>query len=198
MKVLVLLMSLLVAGSSFAQSKLVSVDAFDLSYVGGLAFRHDDGKRSNRHETDFRLKLNYAQNWEEYVGLMWKAQINFDRLNRNFGSSDVFESTFGLSGGFLYNFAADDIKNSFYTGLLVGAERATYEYPGVKEKSGYNLFFTAEGGKRWDLGRFSVANISYAPSVSFTFKRYGGGIRDDYFKRGNELRFNFLKFDILF
>lgn len=198
MKVLVLLMSLIISGTSFAQGRLVSIDAFDLSYVGGLAFRHDDGKRSNRHETDFRLKLNYAQNWEQYVGLMWKAQISFDRLNREFGSADVFESSLGLSGGFLYNFNADDIKNSFYTGLLVGAERATYEYTGVKEKSGYNMFFTAEGGKRWDLGRYSVANISYAPSVSVTFKRYGGGIRDDYFKRGSDLRLNFLKFDILF
>lgn len=198
MKVLLILASLILTSSAMAQSRIVSVDAFDLSYVGGLAFRHDEGKRSDRHETEFRLKLNYAQNWEQYVGVMWKAQVSFDRLNREFGSSDVFESSYGLAGGFLYNFDAEDIKNSYLAQVMIGAERSTLEYTGVKEKSGFNFFLSAEAGKRWDLGQYSVANISYAPTIGVTFKRYGGGIRDDYFQRGNEVRFNFLKFDILF
>ena len=198
MKALVFSLMLVASSSVFAQSKIVSIDAFDLSYVGGLAFRHDDGKNSDRDETDFRLKLNYAQNWEAYQGVMWKAQVNFDRLNRDFGSADELQSSYGIAGGFLYNFAADDIKNSIMAGALVGIERATYDYANVKEKSGFNLFTTLEAGKRWDLGSYSAANISYAPTVSLTLKRYGGGIRDDYFKRGHEIRLNFLKFDILF
>lgn len=198
MKILLILMSLIFASSAFAQKRIVSVDAFDLAYSGGLAFRHDNGKRNDRNESEFRLKLNYAQNWEEYVGLMWKAQVNFDRLNRDFGAADTFESRYGIAGGFLYNFDAEEVKNSFFTGVLLGIERATLDFAGVKEKSGFNIFTTLEAGKRWDLGKYSVANISYAPSVSLTLKRYGGGLRDDYYKSGNEIRFNFLKFDVLF
>lgn len=198
MKPVFILLFLFVTSTAFAQSRIVSVDAFDLSYVGGLAFRHDDGKRSDRHETDFRLKLNYAQNWEEYMGLMWKMQVNLERLNRDFGSSDVFQSSYGVAGGFLFNHEYDNVKNSAFVGALVGVERMTLDYAGVKEKSGFNIFTTLEGGKRWDLGQYSVANITYAPSVSVTFKRYGGGIRDDYFRTGNDVRLNFLKFDILF
>jgi hypothetical protein len=198
MKSIFLLFTFLISLSAFSQSHIVSVDAFDLSYVGGLAFRHDEGKRSDRHETEFRLKLNYAQNWEEYVGLMWKVQVNMDRLNREFGSSDVFESSYGVAGGFLFNHEYDNVKNSAFVGALAGIERMNLEYTGVKERSGFNIFATLEGGKRWDLGQYSVANISYAPSVSVTFKRYGGGLRDDYFRTGNEVRLNFLKFDILF
>jgi len=55
-----------------------------------------------------------------------------------------------------------------------------------------------EGGKRWDMGQYSVANISYAPTVSLQLKRYGGNIRNEYFTSGTDFRINFLKFDILF
>ncbi len=197
---LIILASLMLATGAFAQntSRIVSVDAFDLSYVGGLAFRHDNGKNSDRDETDFRLKLNYAQNWEEYVGLMWKVQLNFDRLNSDFGPADQFQSAYDVAGGFLYNFQPDDVKNSFMAGFMVGIERMTIDEPGIKKKSGFNTMLQVEGGKRWDLGQYSVANLSYAPTVSVALKRYGGGIRDDYYKNGNEVRFNFLKFDILF
>lgn len=198
MKPVLLAVAFFLSFGAFAQSRIVSVDAFDLSYVGGLAFRHDDGKNSDRNETDFRLKLNYAQNWEEYVGLMWKVQVNMDRLNRDFGSSDAFQSSYGVAGGFLFNHEYDNVKNSAFVGALAGVERMTLEYASVKEKSGFNVFAILEGGKRWNLGQYSVANITYAPSVSVMFKRYGGGLRDDYFRTGNEVRLNFLKFDILF
>lgn len=198
MRTLILIVSLFLTCSAFAQSRIVSLDAYDFSYVGGLVFRHDNGKNANRNETDFRLKLNYAQSMEEYVGVMWKVAVDFERLNRDFGSSDSFQSSYGLRGGFLFNFDAEKIKDSFFTGVMVGAERMTLDYPGVKSKSGFNVLLDLEAGKRWDLGQYSVANISYAPSVAVAFKRYGGGLRDDYFKNGNEVRFNYLKFDILF
>ncbi len=198
MKVLFALIVLVVSTSVFAQKRIISVDAFHLAYPSGLAFRHDSGKHSDRDTTDFRLNLNYAQNIEQYVGLMWKAQVNINRRNEDYGSQDYFESSYGLAGGLLYNFQPEDIKNSFLMGGNLGIERASYEYGSMKEKSGFNLSMQFEGGKRWDLGSYSVANISYAPTVSVLFKRYGGGIRDDYFKSGNEIRFNFLKFDVLF
>ncbi len=198
MKVLIALIVLVVSASAFAQKRIVSVDAYDLAYSSGLSFKHDSGKGPDRDTTDFRLNLNFAQSIDQYVGLMWKAQVNFNRQDVDFGSSDAFASSYGVAGGFLYNFQPEDIKNSFLAGAGVGIERATYEYGSSDDESGFNMFMQFEGGKRWDLGAYSVANISYAPTVSVLFKRYGGGIRDEYFKSGNEIRFNFLKFDVLF
>jgi hypothetical protein len=198
MKLMLGLLVLLSSIAASAQSRIVSVDAFDLAYSGGLSFKHDNGKYSDRNTSQFKLNLNYAQNWEEYVGLMWKAQVNLNRQDVDFGSNDVFESSYGIGGGLLYNFQAEDIKNSFMAGAMVGVERATYEIASSNEKSGFNIWMNLEGGKRFDLGQYSVANISYAPTVSFNVKRYGGGIRDRYYKSGTDLRFNFLKFDILF
>ncbi len=198
MKVLIAIILMVMTATAFAQNRIVSVDAFDLAYSSGLSFKHDNGKRDDRDTTTFRLNLNYAQSFEEYIGLMWKAQLNFNREDVNFGSQDAFESTYGVAGGLIYNFNAEDIKNSIFAGGGVGVERATYEYGNADDESGFNVFMQFEGGKRWDLGAYSVANISYAPTVSVLFKRYGGDIRDEYFKSGNEVRLNFLKFDILF
>jgi hypothetical protein len=184
--------------SSFSQTRIVSVDAFDMAYSGGLSFKHDEGKNDDRDTTTFKFNLNFAQNWEQYVGLMWKAKVYWNRVDVDFGGSDTLASEFGVAGGFLYNFNADNIKNSIMAGFLVGAERATYELAGGDDKSGFNLFLNLEAGKRWDLGSYASANISYAPTIGLNLKRYGGDIRDTYFKSSRDIRFNFLKFDILF
>lgn len=198
MKVLIAIFAMVMTSSVFAQKRVVSVDAFDLAYSSGLSFKSDSGKAPDRDRSTFRLNLNYAQLLEQYVGLMWKAQLNFNRVDEDFGRDDSFESSYGIAGGFLYNFQADDIKNSIIAGATVGIERMTVEYGSSDDESGFNLFMQIEGGKRFDLGSYSVANISYAPTVSVMLKRYGGDIRDRYFRSGNEVRFNFLKFDVLF
>ena len=77
-------------------------------------------------------------------------------------------------------------------------ESAKLELAGSGSESGLNVYTNLEAGKRWDLGSYSVANISYAPTISLNLKRYGGNIRDEYFTSSRDLRFNFLKFDILF
>lgn len=181
-----------------AQSRIVSVDAYDLAYSGGMSFTNRDAKGPNRNESNFRLNLNFAQNIDQYVGLMWKAQVNFNRQDIDWGRQDSFESSYGVGGGILYNFDAEDIKNSALLGAMIGIERATYEYGSADDESGFNFYVQFEAGKRFDLGKYSVANISYAPTVSFNVKRYGGDVRDDYFRSSTDLRFNFLKFDVLF
>lgn len=198
MKLLVVLLVSMFSLMSYAQTKIVSIDAFDMAYSGGLSFKHYEGSDHDRDETTFKFNLNYAQNFEQYVGLMWKAQAYWNRVDVDFGGNDSLASELGLGGGILYNFQADDIKNSMMVGALVGLERATYEFPGADDKSGFNMYLNLEFGKRWDLGAYSVANISYAPTVSLNLKRYGGDIRDEYFTSSRDLRFNFLKFDILF
>lgn len=181
-----------------AQTRIVSVDAFDMSYTGGLLIKSDNAKKgSDRDETTFKLNLNYAQSIPEYVGLMWKAQAFFNREDVDWGG-DTLNSRFGAAGGLLYNFQPEDVKNSFLASASVGLERQTIELDGTDDESGFNLFFIFEGGKRWDMGQYAKLNLSYAPTVSFQWKRYGGDIRDEFLKSGTELKLNFLKFDILF
>lgn len=200
MKKLVVALALLASFVASAQNnRIVSIDAFDLAYTGGLAFRRADTKNgSDRKENTFRFNLNYAQNIEQYIGLMWKAKAYYNRTDIDQGSYDELTSAFGVAGGLIYNFDADDIKNSILVGGTVGLERATFEENGMDDKSAFNWTFEVEAGKRWDLGRYSVANITYAPTVSLGYTRYGGDIRKKYYKSESEVKFNFLKFDIIF
>lgn len=192
---LVVLISSMVAS---AQSRIVSIDAFDLSYTGGILLKKDNARRGDdREETTFKFNLNYAQNLPEYVGLMWKAQVFWNREDVDW-NGDELRNRFGAAGGFLYNFQADDIKNSFLAGAMVGIDRQTIEAQGKDDEASFNFFVNFEGGKRFDMGQYSAANISYAPTIAFQWTRYGGDIRKEYFKSGTELKINFLKFDILF
>lgn len=198
MKLLIALVVLTTSLVASAQTRIVSVDAFDLSYTGGLLFKSDDGAKGSkdREETTFKINLNYAQSLEQYIGVMWKARAYFNREDIEW-AGETLHNRYGVAGGFLYNLNADDVKNSYFAGAMLGLERATIEVDNDDE-SGFNIFTDFEGGKRWDLGDYAKVNISYAPSIAFSWKRYGGDIRDEFFKTGTELKFNFLKFDILF
>jgi hypothetical protein len=195
MKFLMGIIALVTCLSVSAQTRIVSIDAFDMSYTGGVLFKSDKGQKlKDKDETTLRLNLNYAQN-TQYVGLMLKAALHWNRNEIDVGSEDSLDSAFGASAGALYNLEDQDIKNSIFFGGRLGVERATIEIDN-KDESGFNLFLIGEFGKRWDLGQYSVANISYAPTVEVMIKRYGGNIRDEFYKSGTELKF--LKFDILF
>jgi hypothetical protein len=198
MKLLIAALALMMSLIASAQTRVVSIDAFDISYTGGVMFKHDNGKGPDRDETSFRFNLNYAQNLQQYVGLMWKAKAYLNRSEVDMGPNDALESAFGVAGGMIYNLNPERIKDSVIVGAMVGLERASYEANGLDDESGINMFLELEAGKRFDLGQYSVANISYAPTVALNWKRYGGDIRDEYYKSGYELKFNFLKFDILF
>lgn len=198
MKILIAILVLTTSVIASAQSRIVSIDAFDLTYTGGLLIKTESGDGPDRDETTFRLNLNYAQNWEQYVGLMWKARVFINREDIDFGNNDSLETRWGGAVGLLYNFQPQNIKESFFAGALVGIERATIEIGADDDESGFNFFTDLEAGKRFDLGQYSAANISYAPTFAITLKRYGGDIRDTYFRSSNEIKINFLKFDILF
>lgn len=199
MKILIAILALMTSVIATAQTtKIVTIDAFDFAYSGGLILKNDNAKGSDREETTFRLNLNFAQSLDQYAGLMWKARAYINREDTEFGASDYQETRWGGAAGLLYNFQADNVKESFFASGMVGLERATYEIGNNDDESGFNIFTDLEVGKRFDMGAYSVANISYSPSFSLTLKRYGGDIRDEYFKSGSEIKINFLKFDILF
>jgi len=199
MKMFVGFFALMLSAVVMAESRIVSIDAFDMAYTGGLSFKHDNSKSRDRDVSTLRLNLNYAQELPQYPGLMWKAKVNINRENVDHGAADSFSSAYGAAGGVLYNVNPEDLKNSFMVSALAGLEYATYEYATASDDdSGINMFLEVEGGKRFDMGQYSVASISYAPTISVNLKRYGGDLRDHYFTNGSEIKLNFLKFDILF
>ncbi|HXH31173.1 MAG TPA: hypothetical protein VNJ01_10210 [Bacteriovoracaceae bacterium] len=199
MKLILALFVLVSSMIASAQTRVISIDALDMSYTGGLLFRNDNANKNNKdvEETTFRLNLNYAEALEQYVGLMWKAKAYINRTDIDAGG-DNLDSRFGAAGGLLYNFQSENIKDSFFAGTLLGLERQNIEIGNADDSSGFNIFIDLEVGKRFDLGKYSAANIAYAPSLGLMFKRYGDEIREDYYKTGSEIRLNFLKFDILF
>ncbi len=198
-KAMIALVAVLMSSVAIAQTRIVTVDAFDLSYTGGLSFSKDKkaSGSNDRDTSNFRFNANYAQNWDQYVGVMWKGEVHFNREDVDYKNNDSLQSSFGVAGGFIYNFDAEDIKNSYLASAMLGMERMTIKY-GSDDNSGFNFSLKLEGGKRFDLGQYSIANISYAPTIALTLKRYGGDIRDEFFKSHRELAFHFLKFDILF
>jgi hypothetical protein len=198
MKFLFALLFAITTSSAFAQKHIVSIDAFDLSYTAGLSLsRNNANKGADQDNSNFRLNLNFAKNLEKYAGLMWKGELHWNRESTDQGSNDTLNRSFAASAGFLHNFDYDNYKNSILAGAQVGFEHMVIEN-NTEDSSGFNLYLKLEAGKRWDLGQYSAANISFAPTIDLILKRYGGSIRDDYFTSGRELRFNVLKFDILF
>jgi len=198
MRILVILAALLCVAAARAQDRIVSIDAGQLSYAGALVFKNDKGKGStkDRESNEFKLNLNYAQKLADYPQMMIKGIGRIERNDVDQGA-DATNSIWALSGGILFNHDAADIKNSMFAGAQVGFEWETIDNY-TDDESGLNLTLGVEAGKRWDMGSYSVANISYAPSFELMYRRYGGDIRDEFYTSGTEVRLNFLKFDILF
>jgi len=197
-KLLVLFVALLCVAAARAQSRIVSVDAFQLGYSGGLNFKSDSGRKDvkDRDANEFKLNANFAQTIKEYPNTMFKGVARYQREHVDQGK-DTTNSIFALSGGVILNHDAQDIKNSMFVGAQLGVEWQRMDM-GSDDESGLNMVFSAEAGKRWDMGRYAMANISYAPTLEFVFRRYGGGIRDEFYTSGTEFKINFLKFDVLF
>ena len=198
MRILVILAALLCVAAAKAQDRIVSIDAFQLGYTGGLIIKRDNGKGStdDRRGSEFKLNLNYAQSLPETPQMMIKGVARIERDVVDQGT-EYNNSIWALSGGVLLNHDAADVKNSMFAGAQVGLEWETID-SGSDDESGLNITLGVEAGKRWDMGSYSVANISYAPSLELMYRRYGGDIRDEFYTSGTEVKFNFLKFDILF
>lgn len=198
MRILITVLAMLFATAASAQNRLVSIDAFDLGYAGGLVFRNTDVKRGDdAHRNDFQIKLNYAQTIESWSpNLMGKGIVRIARSHEDEGANST-NSLWGFTAGVLYNTDAADVKNSLFVGGQVGFEWQTID-DGTNDESGINMVLGVEGGKRWDMGRYASTAISYSPSIEALYRRYGGDIRDEFYKSGTELKFNFLKFDVMF
>ena len=197
MKLLVLLVALFCVAAARAE-RIISIDSDTLSYTGALNFKSDSGAKgkNDRDTNEFGLKLNFAQTLSEYPQLMIKGIGRYERQNVDYGATDRTNTVFALSGGLLFNGDHKDIANSMFAGFQFGVEHQNLDLN--RSESGLNFTLGVEAGKRWDMGKFSMTKISYAPTFEFLVRRYGGDIRKEYFTNGTELKLNFLKFDVLF
>ncbi len=188
----------LFSSTLFAQTtRLVTIDGTDLSYAGALIFKHDNAKHGSDHDTNsFKLNLNYAQTVDSSQKLMLRGAFKYNRDNVEQEGPDTTNSILALGAGVIYNLE-DEIKDSMFLGGLVGMEYQVVD-TGLQDESGSNFFMSGEFGKRWSLGQYSAANISYAPTFGVIFRRYGGDIRKNLYTSNREIIFNFLKFDIFF
>ena len=57
MKLIIAMIVLALGSFAHAQSRIVSIDAFDYAYSGGLLMKSDEGKTTDREETTFKLNL---------------------------------------------------------------------------------------------------------------------------------------------
>jgi hypothetical protein len=192
-----LLIALILPVSAFSQAKLVTIDGTDLSYVGLLAFKHDNAKSGSDTDTNtFKIHLNYAQALESNEKLMLRGAVKYSRENVDQQGPDSTNSTMGIGAGAIFNLE-DEIKDSMFISGLLGMEYQVIDQAG-EDESGTNFTIEAEFGKRWSMGQYSAANISYAPTFGILLRRYGGDIRKELYTNGREIKFNFLKFDIFF
>jgi hypothetical protein len=200
MRSLLLLLALIgIVTAARAQNYIVSVDAFELGYTGGLLLKSDDGAGStkDKDETDFRLRLNMAGKLTGYENLMWRASARILRNTLDQGTTDTKNSVWGAYGGILYNHEPSNLRNSIFASAGIGLEMQSLD-DGSRDETGINIVLPFEAGKRWDMAEYAASTLAYAPSVEFLYRRYGGDLRDEFYKSGTELKFNFLKFDFLF
>lgn len=197
MKLLVLLVALFCVAAARAE-RIISIDSDTLSYTGALNFKSDSGAKNkpDRDTNEFGLKLNFAQTLTGYPQLMFKGIGRYQRSSTDYGTTDTTNTIFALSGGLLFNVDHKDVANSMFAGFQFGVEHQNLDIS--TQESGLNLTLGVEAGKRWDMGKFAMSKISYAPTFEFLVRRYGGDIRKEYFTNGTELKLNFLKFDVLF
>ena len=195
MKIFILLA--LISSSVFAQTKLVTIDGTDFSYVGSLIYKHDNAKHGTDHDSNtFKLHVNYAQAIESQPNIMLRGAIKLERENTEQAGPDTTNSVTAIAAGAIVNFE-EDTKNSMFAGGMVGLEYQVID-TGAQDESGNNIYVDGVFGKRWSLGEYSAANISYAPTFNLILRRYGGDIRKNLYTSNREIQFNFLKFDIFF
>ena len=128
MKFFFVLLTLVLTLPAIASQRLVTIDAFDFAYSGGLMIKNDSVKDPNREESSFKLNLNYAQNWTPYEGLMWRVRAFFNRQDTDFGGYDYLNTTWGGAGGIIFNVTPGNINESIFLGAMVGLERSIYHF----------------------------------------------------------------------
>ena len=170
MKFILVVATLVMSVSAFAQKHMVNFDASEIS--GVLSWTTGSNTSEQR---DREITLNYAYT------LLPKLQLGTKVTYQN----DAGSEGYGLQVGGIYNLN-ENIRSSFYGSLFVGMlwnSTADYE----------TQLATVAVGKRIPLSFINNENFVYSPEVAWT----SGNFSDD-LGYAQELAVKFLNFSLFF
>jgi hypothetical protein len=184
----------------------VGTDGFGWS---GLAITHEkDEQKSNIKDQSTsvgRMDLNYHYLWSN--GWMLGAELRYTNISSEYKrpntdekiESEYTETAFGVSVGYNFN---EDFYRSWWVKAVFGggSERDREQDATSTETDNYRTSsFGLAVGKRFSLESWGLRNVTYAPSISWTRKRYSGSDADrDGLEATSQGRIDLLRLDILF
>ncbi len=179
--------------------------------LSGAAERIDTNKKSPFSRVDYffkNLSLNYAYRVSPKVqfGLFFQnIHQEYKFIKEGDGERTSTDTNiFGLLG--LYNFS-DDLQNTYFTGMSIAKYNVEEENShdlGISENkapfelddTGFN--FELLFGKRWDLNRWKIERLSFAPQMGLYYRTHGKDFDDQYAGNGVGVALHLIKFDLLF
>ena len=208
-----LLLSLLVSASAFAATDTKHQIIFGNDFGTGWNISTSKGDIDSALGLDDydisqgNLSLNYAfKVWDHLqVGLAVSSQNKTDTQKTVLGRELKTETNVGS----LYLFAtfnfSDDLEDSFY--LTAATGRENYESTTKDDtsntlqtaKTEYDVSgYVVQLGKRFNLKRFNIQNITYSPSLTFKYGTVSGDLGDKGVDALTTMQFDVIKFDLLF
>jgi len=167
-----------------ADSLIQTTLSFDKSKIKGSAADND---------TQLDLNLNYAYSLPAQPRLQLGSKLNYNKGTQpGFGD---FEN-YGLDVGAILNFSAwnnidtVDLMNSAYLSFFIGMGWSN-EYSGLQDRKNEFLSSVLALGKRWDLTRWKVGQLTYSPEIALENKSSTMGKALEY---SQSLRFKALQF----
>lgn len=196
-------------GTRYRHQVMVNNEGFG---YGGSIERADTKSSSPFKDVSIlhdNLSFNYAYRVSDriQIGVFYQHQQYKGNLtNKRGGDADIKKNSshYGLFAQ--YNFH-DDLPKAWYTGVMAAQindeENVGHEFTEAEAKAPFELddtgyFFQLYVGKRFSLDKMGINNITYSPKVGLYARTYGKDFRDQGFKGGQGVTFEFIRFDVLF
>ena len=152
---------------------------------------------------DGNLSLNYLHSFapQFQLGFSYSSKSDETKITANNGNkAKVQESQSSFYAIAIFN-AIADIHNSWYFGGAIGRESFKEEVDsnlGDSEEE-YDIdAYVAFVGKRFNLKRFGIENLTYSPMVTYVLGNVNGDLEDSGVEQITSVIFEFIKFDLLF
>lgn len=197
----------LVAFAKRAQPKhIISIGTGGFGWSGvAQVFEWDKDKSGtkNHEASKSELYLNYSYVFESRVmlGALILSKTSKSEINYTDGDKTTSESSdaeLGVSLGYNFN---EDLFNSWWIQGIVSSGKHREKTKNSAGNKKYNYGFSAlyiKGGKRINLDFWGLKNISYNPSLTIASATTSGDAEDAGFEKMTHVKFEIIKFDILF
>ncbi len=202
MKKLGLLMVALFATSAMAQDEnMITLNASDYQVGGTFTILEDELNVGDPTDTNtLNFAINYARKFSEQWQLRGLAKVSRAKIENN-DSSEKETVSYQLAAGPVFNIG-NQIKDSFYIGLMLGLDMSTREDTAANgtstERDGLNTYAEIDFGKRFDIGDLGPVNFAYSPGLSYQVYTYGGDFDDiDGRDSKNTITFHLIRLDVL-